>query len=244
MSASLARRDDGGVELHDWPAWAVRVLEEMALLAGPEIPDPRAQRRIFQRPVAPGTAEPAPGRTEHIADEWERNVHPELFALFASAQKVVLKDLGDAERDADGSVRRLLIPRENLAAWISALNMARQHLAAAHDVDAAAMRTPFDELDETRRPAVVRIDMLGELQAHLIASAEPVDETSGAGDAGSAKRARKPAKKPARKPPAKRATGRAPKPSRDAGAEKPPRKSAKPPSKGRRAPRRDDGGPR
>jgi hypothetical protein len=166
MNATIVHREDGGFELRDWPSWAARVIDEMALLAGPEIPDERARSRLF----------PAPSDDPDAAEEWRRNVHPELFALLATAQEVVLKDLTSADRGKKGSIRRLVIPREHVPAWIAAVNAARLHLGAAHDVTADSMATPFEDLPEDVRPAVVRIDMLGELQYHLIRALEPVDE--------------------------------------------------------------------
>lgn len=158
----VVRLPAGDVELRAWPGWAARVLEEMIVLAGPEFPEGPAHDRLF--PVA--TDDP-----DH-AEEWRRNVHPDLFALYASSRDIAAKDLAAAVRRKDGTIVRMLIPFANVPGWIAALNAARLHLAAAHDVDAQAMQAPLDELPPELRAVVARIDLLAELQYHLIRGAD------------------------------------------------------------------------
>lgn len=158
----VVRLPAGDVELRAWPGWAARVLEEMIVLAGPEFPEGPAHDRLF--PVA--TDDP-----DH-ADEWRRNVHPDLFALYASSRDIAAKDLAAAVRRKDGTIVRMRIPFANVPGWIAALNAARLHLAAAHDVDAQAMQAPLDELAPELRAVVARIDLLAELQYHLIRGAD------------------------------------------------------------------------
>ncbi len=188
MNATIVHREDGGFELHEWPAWAARVIEEMAVLAGPDVPDDRARARLF--PVA--LDEP------DAAAEWRRNVHPDLFALFASAQEIVTRDHTAAERDADGAIVLLSIPAAHVPAWIAAINAARLHLGAAHDVDAAAMESAFEDLADDVRPAVVRIEMLGELQYHLIRAVDPPEVPPRAAPRNRATKRKPPVKRGAR----------------------------------------------
>lgn len=161
MSAIVVQLADGAVELRDWPPWALQVIEELLILADPNLPDGPARDRLFQ--VA----------NEESAEEWRKNVHPELFALLASAREIVTKDLAGAKRGRGGRLRRMRIEREHLPAWISALQTARLHLAAAFDVDAAAMRAPLDTLRDDVRGVVLRIDLLAELQYHLLRGVDP-----------------------------------------------------------------------
>jgi hypothetical protein len=158
VKAVVVRMPDGGVELRDWPSWAVKVLDEVPVLADPELSHGAAHDRLF-----PTATTDAAG-----AEEWKRNVHPELFALFASAREIVTKDLAASDRGARGKLRRLTIPREHLEGWISALQTARLHLASASGIDADAMRAPLEDLPDSRRGVVLRIDLLAELQFHIV----------------------------------------------------------------------------
>jgi hypothetical protein len=158
--AVVVRLPDGGVELRDWPSWAARVLDEVPVLSDPALPRGAAHDRIF--PTAAATKDTAQ------ADEWRRNVHPELFALFASAREIVSKDLAASDRGPRGKLRRLTIPHKHLEGWISALQTARLHLASVFGVDADAMRAPLDQLPDEQRGVVLRIDLLAELQYHMV----------------------------------------------------------------------------
>jgi len=170
--AVVVRMPDGGVELRDWPSWAVKVLDEVPVLADPGLSLGAAHDRLF--PMA--TADTADTGDTAGADEWKRNVHPELFALFASAREIVVKDLAASDRGARGKLRRMTIPREHLEGWISALQTARLNLASTFGIDGDAMRLPIDELPDTRRGVVLRIDLLAELQFHIVRGYE---ESSG-----------------------------------------------------------------
>lgn len=177
--AVVVRMPDGGVELRDWPSWAVRVLDEVPVLADPALPRGKARDRIF--PAATADAADSPG-----AKEWIRNVHPELFALFASAKEIVVGDLAAADRTKRGKLRRLTIPRAHVDGWISALQTARLHLAAAFDIDADAMKAPIESLSDDRRGVVLRIDLLAELQYHLVRGPGEAGESAAGGDKGPA----------------------------------------------------------
>jgi hypothetical protein len=157
--AVVARLPDGSVELRSWPPWTARVLDEAVELARPDVPAGPGRDRLLQ-----------PAATDDPLDaaEWRLRVHPELFALFAASHAVVAADLAQAKRTPRGGLRLVHIPRDHVPAWIACLNAARLRLGAEHDVDAAAMAAPLDELPEERRAAVVRIDLLGIVEEHLI----------------------------------------------------------------------------
>lgn len=156
--AVILRLPDGSAELRDWPSWAAQLLDEVVTLADPTVPRGPARERLF--PVATDDA-------AH-SEEWRANMHPELFALFAASHAVVKADLAEASRGVRGRLRRLTIPAANVPAWISALQAARLHLAAAFDIGADAMQAPLASLSDDVRGVVLRIDLLAELQVHLI----------------------------------------------------------------------------
>jgi hypothetical protein len=78
-----------------------------------------ARSRLYPDPVGPGSAD---GGAEDLAD-WHEHVHPELERLFAASREKVSEDLGVLGAKT-GSVR-CVIPRENIDAWLNALNQAR-----------------------------------------------------------------------------------------------------------------------
>ena len=128
-------------------------------MLAPEQPD-EVKRRLY----------PMPSDEPEHQEEWERLVHPELFALVASARDIVGRDLGGLRPEETGAWR-VEIPREHVPAWISALNTARLTLGATHGVEEEEDLHPEDDDDEEvdeKRLAVVKIHVLGELQALLV----------------------------------------------------------------------------
>lgn len=156
--ARVIQRADGSFELRDWPSRLASLLDLLAVLAGPEVPDGPERERLF----------PSPSDDAGVRDEWRRHVHPDLFALFAESRDVVAADLDASDRGKRGRLHRLEIPAAHVPAWIAALNTARLRLAASAGVDAGAMRAPPAELTDAMHAAVARIDFFGTLQAHLI----------------------------------------------------------------------------
>lgn len=154
MSATgLRPLPDGSFRFEGLGPFLVHVLLELPTLLDPDQPD-AVRRRLF----------PHPAGDEDSREEWRRYVHPELFALIASAREIVSEDL------AHWSLR---LPRENLQAWISALNTARLTLGAAHDLGEEDMEEepegPWDE----HRLAVAKVHALGYLQHLLIEATHP-----------------------------------------------------------------------
>ena len=171
----LERLEDG-VAFDDLAPAFIMLLMELPELLGPDQPDP-VKRRLF--PDAAGN--------EETKDEWRRLVHPELFALLASARGIVTKDLAGLKpsgADPDLGTWRLEIPAAHVTGWISALNAGRLALGAVHEIENADdMHPAFDvgdpdgelELDALH-VAVVKIHLLGELQAMLIMDHHPSPE--------------------------------------------------------------------
>lgn len=154
----LRRAESGGFLVEGWPVWAARLLDHLVVLCDPDPVAPEVRERFY----------PPVGEDEKRRAEWRRSVHPELFALLESARTIVVSDLSAADRGERGTLRRMEIPPEHIPAWISALNTARLHLAALHEIDAGAMRAPPDELTEDKRGPVGLIDFYGWIQGFLV----------------------------------------------------------------------------
>ena len=149
---------DAGVAFVNLAPPFVMMLLELPELLAPEQPD-EVKRRLY----------PAPSDDAAHQEEWERLVHPELFSLVASARDIVRRDLAGLRPEGTGAWR-VEIPREHVAAWISALNTARLTLGATHGVEEEEDLHPVDDDEEVdeKRLAVVKIHVLGELQALLV----------------------------------------------------------------------------
>jgi len=131
MHPVLERRDDG-VVLSDLSPWFVSVLLEVPELLSPDQPD-AVKRRLY----------PDPRTDEEARLEWHKFVHPELFALIASAREVVQRDLLTLAPSAIPNPLGLWtieIPRAHESAWISGLNAARLTLGERFGIDEADMR--------------------------------------------------------------------------------------------------------
>lgn len=175
----IREAEDGGLVFEGIAPWYLAVLVELPTLLEPEQPE-AVKERLF----------PLPSRDEEHCEEWRKLVHPELFALLASAREVVAKDLQELEplEDEAFPLWRLAIPAAHVNAWLSALNAARLALAARHGVDEDDMEGPGEEEDagEEREPdersvAVAKIHLLGLLQ-HMILEARyppPEDDDGG-----------------------------------------------------------------
>ncbi|MHC4818592.1 MAG: DUF2017 family protein [Planctomycetota bacterium] len=170
MFPRVARQGDGSIAVENLAPPFVFILLEMPGLLGPDQPD-EVKQRLF----------PDPSEDDEIRKDWARLVQPELYALLASAKEIVLKDLGKLV--PSGGVCRLEIPEPHINAWIGALNAARLALGAIHGVEDEDDLHPFGdpddeeddevvELDE-RRLAIVKIHLLGELQALLVLEQDP-----------------------------------------------------------------------
>lgn len=168
----LERYADGRLAFEDLaPPFLILILEVPQLLDVDGQPE-AARARLF----------PEPGDDPRMREEWRRLVHPELFALLASARAIVLRDLRGlrpSPSELGMGTWRLEIPPEHVNAWISALNAARLTLGAIHGIESeedlrVGEEGPEDEGDPAdppeaeRRLAVTKIHLLGELQAMLI----------------------------------------------------------------------------
>ena len=169
MFPRLERRPDGGIAIENLVPPLVFILLEVPGLLAPDQPD-EVKRRLF----------PDPSDDDEIRKDWARLVQPELYALLASAREIVVKDL--ARMVPAGGTCRLEIPALHVNAWISALNAARLALGAVHEIEDEDDLHLFDDPDEEdeevvdldeRSLAIVKIHLLGELQAMLVLEHDP-----------------------------------------------------------------------
>ena len=163
IEPQLQPNPDGSIRLESLDPWFVVVLRELPTLLDRDQPD-AAHRRLYS----------LPSDDVEQASEWERLVHPELFALVATAQDVVRRDLEDLEMDEESG--QITIPAKHVNAWISALNVARLTLGAVHEFDEDDMegRGPTDFGD--RDMARVKVYLMGWLQQMLIEEIHPIPE--------------------------------------------------------------------
>ena len=162
------RRPDGSVLLAGLAPAFVHVLHELPSLLDAE--DEAIHGRLF----------PYPSDDPDERKEWERLVHPDLFALVRSAREIVAKDLAGLVEDPDAPffpTWDLVIPAQHVQGWLAALNAGRLALGARHGIeeDDMADLMPADEIDE-RRTVVLKIHLLGWLQQVLIEGLHPPPE--------------------------------------------------------------------
>lgn len=168
----LRRTPEGDLVLdHLAPAF-VHILHELPGLLGDDQPD-AVRDRLY----------PLPREAEDDAanDEWRRLVHPDLFALIATAREVVTRDL--ATLGPSGEAPSLLtgwrveIRKEHVAGWLSALNAARLALGALHGLDEIDLNDDFvPEEWEERHVAIAKIHLLGWLQQLILEDQHPPPE--------------------------------------------------------------------
>lgn len=179
MSESQIVTDaDGSVQFLRWPKRFALLLDLLVVFADPDYEEPgtsvgadTVRARLFPSPFGgtAGGSPPVPGGEDAARlAEWERNVRPELRALFDSARAIVACDLAAAKRGSRGGIVRLLIPAPHRAAWVSALQIARLAIAERHKIDAGAMRAPPSEVTEELRAPIVLIDFYAMIQGALL----------------------------------------------------------------------------
>jgi len=166
-SPTLSRTDDGGLVFSNLAPWFVSVLLELPELLDEDQPD-EVKERLY----------PEPSGDPDQSDEWKKYVHPELFALIASARTIVRKDLrslAPMDEEAPLDAWQVAIEKEHISAWVSALNAARLTLGAAHDVDEEDMTEDQIEQEswDERRLAIAKIHLLGWLQQMIIEDRHP-----------------------------------------------------------------------
>ncbi|MCA8975065.1 MAG: DUF2017 family protein [Planctomycetes bacterium] len=108
--------------------------------------------------------------------QWRQHAVPELERLFLSRAQLVRRDLAGLKKLGGDDLHVLLIVHEHSSAWLAALNAARLALFALNDLSAEHMTDEgFDKLSGRQREAVLRIDLLGSMQAVLIGELQVED---------------------------------------------------------------------
>jgi len=163
----LRRTEAGDLVLdHLAPAF-IHVLHELPALLDRDQPD-AVQDRLYPLPREDD---------EEANEEWRRLVHPDLFALVASARDVVVRDLdgfGPADPEAPFGGWRLVIPKDHVQAWLAALNAARLALGALHGLGETDLNDDFvPEEWEERHVAIATVHLLGWLQQLIIEDQHP-----------------------------------------------------------------------
>ena len=119
--------DDGGLLLSHLAPWFVSVLLEVPDLLDADQPD-AVKRRLY----------PEPSDDPEQSKEWQKYVHPELFALLASAREIIQRDLETLSPMVESvppGLWGVTVQKEHISAWISAMNAARLTLAATYGIE-------------------------------------------------------------------------------------------------------------
>jgi hypothetical protein len=157
----VRRTEEGDLLLANLAPWFLTALRELPEILDPEQPEV-VKHRLF----------PLPADDDEKEEEWRRLVHPELFALLASAREVVQRDLARLHVDEEPWPHgRVLLPKDHVQAWISALNAARLTISELHEIGQEEMDLDEETLDQLtfdRAAALTRIHLYGMLQEMLI----------------------------------------------------------------------------
>lgn len=124
---SVTITDDGGLLLSHLAPWFVSVLFEVPDLLDADQPD-AVKRRLY----------PEPSEDPEQSKEWQKYVHPDLFALLASAREIMQRDLETLSPMVESvppGLWGVTVQKEHISAWISAMNAARLTLAATYGIE-------------------------------------------------------------------------------------------------------------
>jgi hypothetical protein len=149
--------EEGGVLFEGVDPLFLRLLGEIRDAA--ELDDPRVEARFFQNP----TEDP---EADDLREDWKAYVEPELHSGFAASRDVVEADLRRAAMSL--TTPSLLIPRQHIDHWLSALNQARLALAEFHNFDENDMDRPQADPETPRGHALLQMHIYGLLQEWLV----------------------------------------------------------------------------
>jgi len=160
----VARVEEGFL-FGDLTSAAIETLKGVPMLI--ESSDARVRDRLL-----PETCE-----VEEDEQHWRDHAVPELERLFMSRAQVVRRDLGKLRKMIDGSNSVLLVPHEHVNAWLAALNAARLALYALNDMKAEHLDVDgFATATPKQQEAIMRIEMMAEMQAVMLGDYEAGDE--------------------------------------------------------------------
>lgn len=160
----VARAKEGFL-FGDLSSAAIETLRGVPMLI--ESSDPRVRDRLL-----PETCE-----VEEDEEHWRDHAVPELERLFLSRAQVVRRDLAKLRKMDDSTNSVLLVPHEHVNAWLAALNAARLALYALNDMTAEHLDVDgFATATPKQQEAILRIEMMAEMQAVMLGDYEVGDE--------------------------------------------------------------------
>ena len=158
MKIGVRITKEGGVLFEGLDPLFLSLLREIRATA--ELDDPRVEARFFQSPCEEEQA-------DELREDWKAYVEPELHSGFAAARDVVEADLRRAESNSQAPPS-LLIPRQHIDHWLSALNQARLALAEFHEFGEKEMDAPLLPPTDPRSHARLQMNVYGLLQEWLV----------------------------------------------------------------------------
>jgi hypothetical protein len=163
-----AARVEEGFLFGDLTPAAVETLRGVPMLI--ESSDTRVRDRLL-----PETCE-----VEEDEEHWRQHAVPELERLFMSRAQLVRRDLDGLRKMPDDTNSVLLVPDEHVNAWLAALNAARLALYALNDMTAEHLDVDgFATALPKQQEAILRIEMMAEMQAVMLGDYEDEDEDEG-----------------------------------------------------------------
>lgn len=160
-----AARVEEGYVFGDLTPKAVETLKGVPMLL--ESTDPRVRDRLL-----PETCD-----DEEDEKQWREHAVPELERLFASRAQLVQRDLDGLRKMPDTVNMVLLVPDEHVNAWLAALNAARLALFVLNDMTGAHLEEEgFLAATSKQQEAVLRINLLAEMQAVMLGEYEVEDD--------------------------------------------------------------------
>ncbi|MFT7536124.1 MAG: hypothetical protein ACI85K_002078 [Hyphomicrobiaceae bacterium] len=171
MSMWAARVDEGFMFGDLTPA-AVETLKGVPMLI--ESSDSRVRDRLL----------PETCSKEEDEQHWREHAVPELERLFLSRAQLVRRDLATLRKIPDTPNSVLLVLDEHVNAWVAALNAARLALFALNDMTAEHLDVDgFDKASPKQREAILRLDMMAEMQGVMLGEYEFDDDDTDGDDA-------------------------------------------------------------
>lgn len=158
MKIGISILQDGSVRFEGIDSLLHKMLTEIR--ASAELDDPRVEARFYQSP----TTDP---EAEALREDWKAFVQPDLHSAFASSREVVAADLRRSSADKKGN-HSLLIPRNHIDHWLSALNQARLALVEFHGFTEPDMGRQPEILEDPRDYTLLQLSIYGLMQEWLI----------------------------------------------------------------------------
>jgi hypothetical protein len=154
------RHPSGSCELCDIHPLFAGLIEELPRTAGRH---KKARRRLYPDPSD------AAAEAEFQRD-WDEHVRPGLERLFASSRELVRRDI--ATSTEEGHLGRLLVPQENIDAWLNALNQARLIIVEENNFCEADLdQHDAPDLATRRGLALLKVHFYAHMQELLVEAA-------------------------------------------------------------------------